>query len=226
MRLAIFNTESEALAYSDKVHQYLLANRPGYNANIWAIPSISADGLSWSVKQPPEEIEQKWQVPINSTQELSNAKLSLDLPSTGTILAGEYYLYKGEIVKCRQTHQRTIYEPKDTPALFSFFHNNSGLLQWMPQEEVMTGWVRIYNNIKYEVIQAHQTQPDWIPTLTLGVLWKVYADPTLKAEWQIGISYKVGDEVTYQGGTYRCRQSHNSISTWTPIAAVSLWLKL
>ena len=45
-------------------------------------------------------------------------------------------------------------------------------------EQVSVGWMRIYNGVKYEVVQAHQTQEDWIPTATLNVLWKVYVDPT------------------------------------------------
>lgn len=45
-------------------------------------------------------------------------------------------------------------------------------------------------------------------------------------EWQAGVAYTIGDEVTYQGTTYRCRQSHTSLPGWTPSAVLSLWLPL
>jgi hypothetical protein len=67
---------------------------------------------------------------------------------------------------------------------------------------------------------------DWdnrFPDLTIGTLWSVV---TTSQAWAVGVAYKVNDEVTYQGSTYRCRQAHTSISTWTPTAAASLWLKL
>ena len=101
--------------------------------------------------------------------------MTISLPETGgECFINQYYLYKGDILKCRQTHYRTIYEPKDTPALFSFWRDNSEQLQWISGEQVEIGWMRIYEDVKYEVIQAHQTQDDWIPTATLNVLWKIY----------------------------------------------------
>ncbi|MDY7229089.1 carbohydrate-binding protein [Hyalangium rubrum] len=41
--------------------------------------------------------------------------------------------------------------------------------------------------------------------------------------WAPNIAYVVGDLVTYNGKTYRCRQSHTSLSTWTPEAVPALW---
>jgi len=43
------------------------------------------------------------------------------------------------------------------------------------------------------------------------------------AEWQVGISYSIGDQVTYEGSTYECLQAHTSQSTWTPDATPALW---
>lgn len=45
--------------------------------------------------------------------------------------------------------------------------------------------------------------------------------------WAPGVSYKTGDEVTYNGVTYKCRQGHSSIRSWEPsIYTLALWLPL
>ena len=43
------------------------------------------------------------------------------------------------------------------------------------------------------------------------------------AEWEIGVSYEVGDVVTYNGATYECISAHDSQETWEPDTATSLW---
>lgn len=222
--IAIFNTEAEAIAYADKIHSYLLNTRPDYNAVKWADPIESVDG-KWSVKTPVEYDDNRWGTPLDVATELaSSAGTTEPLPDVGgECVIGQYYLYKGDILKCRQTHNRTIYEPKDTPALFSFFRDNSDQLEWIVGEQVEVGWVRIYNDVKYEVVQAHQTQDDWTPVATLGTLWKVYIDPTTISEWKVGAAYVVGQKVTYQSKTYTCLQAHTSQAGWTPTAVPALW---
>ncbi|BCB90166.1 hypothetical protein Psuf_074790 [Phytohabitans suffuscus] len=43
--------------------------------------------------------------------------------------------------------------------------------------------------------------------------------------WATGTAYRTGDEVTFQGQRYRCRQSHTSLSGWEPsIFTLALWL--
>ncbi|HET6531375.1 MAG TPA: lytic polysaccharide monooxygenase [Actinoplanes sp.] len=47
------------------------------------------------------------------------------------------------------------------------------------------------------------------------------------SEWAPGVAYRAGDEVTFQGKRYRCRQGHSSISSWQPsIFTLALWLPL
>lgn len=41
--------------------------------------------------------------------------------------------------------------------------------------------------------------------------------------WQVDVSYKVGDPVTWQTAQYTCIQAHTSNAGWTPGAAVTLW---
>ena len=45
----------------------------------------------------------------------------------------------------------------------------------------------------------------------------------LAVEWSYPVSYKIGDEVTYQGKTYRCIQAHTSQSGWSPDIVPALW---
>lgn len=224
--IAIFSTQAEAIAYSNKIHTYLQSVRPNYNAVKWAEPEQSVDG-KWSVKTPVEYDDNRWGTPLDVEDELATAEgTTQPLPEVGVqCIIGQYYLYKGDILKCRQTHNRTIYEPKDTPALFSYFRDNSNQLEWIVGEQVEVGWMRIYNNVKYEVVQAHQTQADWTPTTTLGTLWKVYVDPLSVSEWATEVTYKVNDIVTYQGSTYKCLQAHTSQAGWTPSAVPALWQK-
>ncbi|GID94959.1 lytic polysaccharide monooxygenase [Amorphoplanes digitatis] len=45
--------------------------------------------------------------------------------------------------------------------------------------------------------------------------------------WAPGVTYRTGDEVTYEGVRYRCRQGHSSIRSWEPsIFTLALWLPL
>ncbi|GAA0559360.1 lytic polysaccharide monooxygenase [Actinomadura livida] len=50
--------------------------------------------------------------------------------------------------------------------------------------------------------------------------------PADGAEWRPGVTYKVGDVVTYEGTRYRCRQGHTTIRSWEPVFTPALWLAL
>ena len=50
--------------------------------------------------------------------------------------------------------------------------------------------------------------------------------PVNGAEWAAGVTYKVGDVVTYEGRRYRCRQGHTTIRSWEPVFTPALWLAL
>jgi hypothetical protein len=163
---------------------------------------------------------------VNELNSIAESEDVLLLPDIGEqVLVGKLYVYETGLIKCRQTHNRTIYAIEDIPALFSFFRENSDDLEWIPNEQVESGWVRVYNGVKYEVIQSHQTQSNWKPDNTPS-LWKIWVDPNAQAdEWTIGVAYKVGDKVLYNGNEYECRQAHTSIASWTPLI-LSLWLPL
>ncbi|GGQ44469.1 lytic polysaccharide monooxygenase [Couchioplanes azureus] len=45
--------------------------------------------------------------------------------------------------------------------------------------------------------------------------------------WAAGVAYKIGDEVTFDGKKYKCRQAHSSIRSWEPsVFTQALWLPL
>ncbi|MEV4133391.1 lytic polysaccharide monooxygenase [Dactylosporangium sp. NPDC049742] len=44
------------------------------------------------------------------------------------------------------------------------------------------------------------------------------------AAWAAGVTYHVGDVVTYDGRKYQCRQAHTAIYSWEPIYTLALWL--
>ncbi|MFI0354470.1 lytic polysaccharide monooxygenase [Actinomadura sp. 9N407] len=50
--------------------------------------------------------------------------------------------------------------------------------------------------------------------------------PAPGAAWKPGVTYRVGDEVTYNGVRYRCRQAHTTIRSWEPPYTLALWLPL
>ena len=148
------------------------------------------------------------------------------LPDSGYLEMGVIYSYSGGAVMVRQPHERTIYTPEQTPALFSFYRDNaSAELEWMAGEKVEAGWRRTFGGKTYECLQPHQTQSDWTPDKTIGVLWKEVVVTPVEGEWAIGVAYKVGDIVTYKTKRYSCRQAHTSITTWTPTATLNvLWV--
>lgn len=153
----------------------------------------------------------------------------IDLPAIGEqIYAGQIYNYSsGEengyagLIIAVQDHLRTIYPPEQTPALFTFFRENSDTLEWIPNEKVYVGWKRVYEDVTYVVLMEHMTQSDWTPPLTLGVLWAT--DGVVSGEWAPGVSYSVDQEVTYNGHTYKCLQAHTSQVGWDPVSVPALW---
>lgn len=66
------------------------------------------------------------------------------------------------------------------------------------------------------------------PVLSLAVLGELLPefDPTdenAAPAWAAGVSYSVGDRVTYGGVVYVCTQAHTSQESWNPSAVPALW---
>jgi len=153
----------------------------------------------------------------------------LRLPNIGEpVTQGIYYVSEWGTLLCRQTHNMTIYNPIDIPALFSFYREDTGDLEWIQNEQVNVGDYRFYEGVKYEVIQAHQTQSDWTPDVAV-TLWKVWVDPDAVpdiAEWvQPGSTnpYMKGDKVLFNGNTYESVIDNN---VWSPTGYPAGWRKI
>jgi predicted carbohydrate-binding protein with CBM5 and CBM33 domain len=48
-------------------------------------------------------------------------------------------------------------------------------------------------------------------------------NPPAGGTWKAGTAYRVGDTVTYNGVSYRCRQAHTAIAGWEPPNVPALW---
>lgn len=148
----------------------------------------------------------------------------MPLPEQGAWCeAGAIYAHNGGLVICRQSHNRTEHDPADVPALFIVYREDTGVLDWIPDEQVHVGTRRMFDSTEYECLQPHVTQADWTPP-AVPALWRAVVEPS--AEWQAGVTYAVGDRVTYAGLLYECRQSHTSLPGWEPPNVLALWLPI
>lgn len=150
-----------------------------------------------------------------------------DLPAEGEqCYQGEIYNYSsedypGSKVKCVQDHVRTIYPPEDTPALFTFFRENSPALEWIPNEWIEIGWIRVYNGTQYEALQSFMTvtgqTPDIVPALwkSLHISCPEWVQPTGAHD-----AYNTGDCVTFNGSEYKSLIDAN---VWSPAVYPTGW---
>jgi len=158
------------------------------------------------------------------------------LPNVGEqVYAGQIYQYPysednkySPLVIAVQSHIRMNYPPYETPALFTFYRENSDTLEWIPNEKLYLGWKRVYSGITYEVIQEHMSQIDWTPPATLNVLWKtVGGGPGDIPQWvqPTGAqdAYNIGDQVIFENSVW---ESVINANVWSPTVYPAGWNKL
>lgn len=136
------------------------------------------------------------------------------LPDNGELTEGKIYSYDGDMVIVRQTHVRTIYSPKDTPALFQVFRANTEGAEWIANESVIAGDTRTFNDKLYKCLQSHNTQQDWIPDKTPALWEEVITETEEKPpQWVSGdyYKYKVGTQVYNKGQIW---EAINLTHTW------------
>jgi len=147
------------------------------------------------------------------------------LPDSGWIEAGKIYSYSGKFVICRQGHERTIYPPEQTPALFAVYRENAdSVLDWIPKENVIVGTRRKYLDKIYQCLQAHLTLETWTPDKT-PALWKEVISTATYPAWvqPTGAhdAYPLGAKVLHNGDTW---QSTIAANVWEP--GVTGWTNL
>lgn len=149
------------------------------------------------------------------------------LPDAGWLEANEIYAYEGKFVIVRQSHYRTIYAPADTPALFSVHRADADGIDWIANEPVKRGMVRLYEGQAYSCLQDHTTQEDWMPP-AVPALWAVVEEEQEEIpEWvqPTGAhdAYNIGDRVRFGGKVYESRINAN---VWSPAVYPAGWLEI
>lgn len=148
------------------------------------------------------------------------------LPSSGSLLAGDIYSYNGSLVQVIQDHQRTIYPPNETPALFSVYRANTEDMDWVANEQVIAGDKRSYGGKTYQCIQSHQTLSSWTPDVT-PALWKevivvvdipVWVQPTGAHD-----AYLLGAKVHFPTISDPIYESLINANVWSPSVLPSAW---
>ena len=92
--------------------------------------------------------------------------------------------------------------------------------EWRENVTYKKGQIRRSNGILYTYIYEQDVLSviDWRPENTLGVMWEVYADPTVEyPQWSQPIgahdAYGIGDKVTYNDVRYISTTENN---VWQP----------
>jgi len=100
-----------------------------------------------------------------------------ELPSEGPLARGEMYKFGSTVVIVRQDHERTQFDPADTPALFMTANSTQ---YWIENEQVYKGTRREYEGQWYEALQRHVTEftPDQTPAL-----WKTVSVDSGPQPW-------------------------------------------
>ena len=145
------------------------------------------------------------------------------LPTSGALKRGQIYSYANGAVMVVQDHDRTIYAPELTPALFSFYRPNPEGTEWIAGEQVALNSTRTYGGKTYKCIQEHQTQDGWKPDITPALWQEVIVTPEI-SDWvqPTGAhdAYPLGAKVRYEGKVY---ESLINANVWSPTAYPQGW---
>lgn len=149
-----------------------------------------------------------------------------ELPESGPLQEGEVYAYNGNMVRIEQDHERTIYPPQLTPALITFVRKETGDLEWMMNESIEIGDVRVYNGVKYEAITAHTSLENWTPDQT-PTLWKVIQQGGEIPVWVQPTgghdAYNKGDRVHFPTSNDPVYESTIDGNVWSPLTYPQGW---
>lgn len=187
----------------------------------------------WTVKENGQTIHEG----ITEPNQVTSSGLTLEssedasdvypeLPESGPLEEGQVYSYQGGMVRIEQDHERTIYPPQLTPNLITFYRKETGDLEWIENENVEEGDVRVFEGVAYEVITAHTTLSSWIPSQT-PTLWKVIQQGEEIPVWVQPTgghdAYNEGDRVHFPTADDPVYESLIDSNVWSPITYPQGW---
>jgi hypothetical protein len=146
------------------------------------------------------------------------------LPTTGWLVKNTIYSYNGDMMRVVQSHNRTVFEPSETPDLFDIVRSNTEGMEWVKNEKIEIGDKRDYNDITYQAINSFTTREGQTPNVSLS-LWKVYI---------VGISvwvqptgahdaYAIGAQVYFPTENDSVYESKINANVWSPTAYPAGW---
>jgi len=166
----------------------------------------------------------------NMTQSEDASLVYPALPTSGWLEIGDIYSYESNMVQVVQAHERTIFAPEETPALFSVYRANTDGMEWVAGEQVTIGDERLYNSKTYKCLQSHQTQETWTPESTLNVLWKMISSEEEILVWvqPVGAvdAYNIGDKVYFPTAEDSVYESLIDANVWSPTVYPAGWTEL
>ena len=130
------------------------------------------------------------------------------------------------MVIVEQDHNRTIYTPEETPALFSVYRKNTEGMEWVFPEKVIAGDKRTFGGKTYICLQSHQTLETWTPDKT-PALWKevivvvdipVWIQPTGAHN-----AYRLGAKVHFPTIADPVYESLIDYNVYSPVAYPAGW---
>lgn len=190
------NTAEEAIYAFTRMQQ-----DPDFDRKV--IENIEVEG------KPAIEVKREYTTKVEPT-------IFKPLPASGTLKKGEVYSYANGAVMVVQDHDRTIYAPELTPALFSFYRPNPEGTEWIAGEQVQVNATRTYGGKTYKCILAHQTQDEWKPDLTPSLWQEVQVTPDIPVWVQptgAHDAYALGVKVKHNGKTW---ESTVDANVWEP----------
>lgn len=203
------NTAEEAIYAFTRMQQ-----DPDFDRKV--IENIEVEG------KPAIEVKKEYAVKVDPT-------IFKPLPTSGSLKKGEVYSYANGAVMVVQDHERTIYAPELTPALFSFYRPNPEGKEWIAGEQVGLNETRTYNGLTYKCILAHQTQDAWKPDVTPALWQEVQVTPYIPVWVQPtggNDSYAKGAKVHFPTSTDPVYESLIDANVWSPTAYPAGWKKL
>lgn len=146
----------------------------------------------------------------------------LDWDSGIAVSVGEVLRYRGQFFEVVQGHTtQNDWTPTLALALFK---------PYLPPGEALTWRQPFGGHDAYPVGARVLFEGEvWVNTIPANVWqpgvtgWQRENEPEPTPDWKAGVTYKVGDVVSHQGGMYKCLQAHVSQQGWYPPVVPALW---